>query len=114
MLTESGETCRLTAVWGLVSTNILESSWRFHVSRPLGTAMPVICVVHPKERSAAQSAVISKRSQHFVLTVRSREWLDWHCVHKLKCDACVTDRVFENHRASKSRAQNNILSLAPA
>ena len=76
--------------------------------------MPVICVVHPKERSAAQSAVISKRSQHFVLTVGSREWLDWHCVHKLKCDACVTDCVFENHRASKSRAQNNILSIRSA
>ena len=75
--------------------------------------MPVISVVHPKEKPAVQSAMIGKRSQHFVLTVRSWEWLDWHCVHKLRCDACVTDRVFENHKASKSRAQNNILSLAP-
>lgn len=74
--------------------------------------MPVLSVVHPKERSAVQLAMISKRSQHVVLTVRSQEWLDLCCVHKLKCDAGVTDCVFENCKASKSRAQNNILNLA--
>lgn len=75
--------------------------------------MPVISVVHPKERSAVQSAMISKRSQYFVLTGEVGNGLI--CAVFISSSVMqVLKIMFLKTIKPQSRAQNNILSLAPS